>query len=306
MIALLFPGQGSQTPGMLHRLPDHPAVRKTLEEVSVELGYDVLTLDTPEALHSTIPVQLALLTAGVAAARALEAEGVIPDLVAGLSVGAFGAAAHARVLTLADSVRLVKQRAELMEEHSPQGYGLTAIVGLEEDQVATLIREAHTPESPVFLGNVNSAEQIVISGSLTGMAKVGSDALRAGARKVERLNVAVLSHSPLLQPIADVLTQTLQNIPFHPPSMAYIGNVRARALRNPEDIAWDLANNIANGVRWYETTIVLQELGCTLCIETPPGHVLTNLAKQSIPDVKSISLADASLSYVIQQASRHG
>lgn len=306
MIALLFPGQGSQTPGMLHRLPDHPAVRKTLAEVSAELGYDVLTLDTPEALHSTIPVQLALLTAGVAAARALEAEGVIPDAAAGLSVGAFGAAAHARVLTLADSVRLVKQRAELMEKHSPKGYGLTAIVGLNEDQVATLIREAHTPESPVFLGNVNSAEQIVISGSLTGMAKVGSDALQAGARKVERLNVAVLSHSPLLQPIANVLTQTLQNIPFHPPRMVYVGNVRARALRNPEDIAWDLANNIANGVRWYETTIVLQELGCTLCIETPPGHVLTNLAKQSIPDVKSIALADASLSYVIQQASRHG
>ena len=305
MIALLFPGQGSQTPGLLHRLPNHQAVRQTLEEVSAELGYDVLTLDTPEALHSTVPVQLALLTAGVAAARALEAEGVIPEAVAGLSVGAFGAAAHAQVLTLADTVRLVKQRAELMEECSPQDYGLTAIVGLKEDQVATLIREAHTPESPVFLGNVNSAEQIVISGSLTGMEKVGSAALQAGARKVERLDVAVLSHSPLLQPIADVLTQTLQNMPLHPPRMVYVGNVKARAIRNPENIAWDLANNIANGVRWYETTIVVQELGCTLCIETPPGQVLTNLAKQSIPDVKSIALADSSLSYVIQQASRH-
>ena len=88
--------------------------------------------------------------------------------------------------------------------------------------------------------------------------------------------------------------------------MIYVGNVRGRALRNPEDIAWDLANNIAHAVRWYETTIVLQELGCTLSIETPPGHVLTNLAKQSIPDMKSIALAESSLSYVIQQASRHG
>jgi malonate decarboxylase epsilon subunit len=290
---------------MLDRLPDHPAVRQTLEEVSAELGYDVRTLDSPEALRSTVPVQLALLTAGVAAARALETEGVIPEAVAGLSVGAFGAAVHAGVLTLSDAIRLVKQRAELMEQNSPEGYGLTAIVGLKEDQVAALISEAHRPADQVYLGNVNSAEQIVISGSLTGMQKVSRAALQAGARKAERLDVAVLSHSPLLQPVADALLQTLQNIPLRPPRMAYVGNVKARSLRNPEDVAWDLANSIAHGVRWYETTIVLQELGFTLFIETPPGHVLTNLAKQSIPEVKSIALAESSLSYVVQQAARH-
>ena len=304
MIALLFPGQGSQAPDLLHCLPDHPAVHQTLEEVSEELGYDVLTLDTPDALRSTVPVQLALLTAGVAAARAMEAEGVTPEAVAGLSVGAFGAAVHAGVLTLADGIRLVKQRAELMEQHSPPGYGLTAIVGLTEDQVTALIREADTPDSPVYLGNVNSADQIVISGSLNGMQKVSSAALQAGARKVERLDVAVVSHSPLLQPAADVLAQTLQTLPLCPPRMVYIGNVKARALRHAEDIAWDLAHNIAHGVRWYETTVVLQELGCTLCIESPPGHVLTNLAKQSIPEVKSIALDDTSFSYTVQQASR--
>jgi malonate decarboxylase epsilon subunit len=289
---------------MLHHLPDHPAVRQTLEEVSKELGYDVLTLDTPEALHSTVPVQLSLLTAGIAAARALEAEDVIPEAVAGLSVGAFGAAVHAQVLSLASAIRLVKQRAELMEQNSPAGYGLTAIVGLTEDRVAALIHETDTPDDPAYIANVNSAEQTVISGSLTAMEKVSRAALKAGARKVERLDVAVLSHSPLLQPIAGVLTQTLETIPLHPPRMVYIGNVNGRALRNEEAIAADLVNNIAHAVRWYETTIVLQELGCTLCIETPPGHVLTNLAKQSIPDVKSIALADTSFSYTVQQASR--
>jgi malonate decarboxylase epsilon subunit len=305
MIALVFPGQGSQTPGMLHHLPDHPAVHQTLEEVSTELGYDVLTLDTAEALRSTVPVQLTLLTVGVATARALETEGIIPEAVAGLSVGAFAAAIHAQVITLADGVRLVKQRAELMEQHSPEGCGLTAIVGLKEDQVIALITEANNPDDPVYVGNVNSAEQIVISGSLNGMQKVSSAALQAGARKVERLDVAVLSHSPLLQPVADTLLQTLQTFPLHPPRMVYVGNVKARALRNPKDIAWDLASNIAHGVRWYETNIVLQELGCRLFIETPPGHVLTNLAKQSIPEVKSIALADSSLAYVVQRASRH-
>jgi malonate decarboxylase epsilon subunit len=304
MIALVFPGQGSQTPGMLHRLPDHPVVRQTLEEVSTELGYDALTLDTPEALRSTVPVQLALLTAGVAAAQALEAEGIVPEVVAGLSVGAFGAAVHAHVLALDDGIRLVRQRAELMEQNSPPGCGLTAIVGLKEDQVAALIRETDTPDNPVYLGNVNSADQIVITGSLKGMEKVSSAALRAGARKAERLDVALLSHSPLLQPVADVLTQTLRNLSLHRPRMIYVGNVKGRALRNAEDIAADLVNNIAHAVRWYETTIVLQELGCTLTIETPPGHVLTNLAKQSIPSVKSIALAESSFSYVAKQASR--
>lgn len=290
---------------MLHQLPDHPAVHQTLEEVSTELGYDVRTLDSPEALRSTVPVQLALLTAGVATARVLETEGVVPEAVAGLSVGAFGAAVHAQVLTLADGVLLVKQRAELMEQHSPEGYGLTAIMGLNEDQVTALIMEANSPGDPVYLGNVNSADQIVISGSMTGMQKVSNAAMQAGARKVERLDVAVLSHSPLLQPVAHTLAQTLQNIRLHSPRMLYIGNVNARALRNPEDIAADLANNIAHGVGWYESMIVLQELGCSLFIEAPPGHVLTKLAKQSVPDAKSIALAEVSLSYAVQQARRH-
>jgi malonate decarboxylase epsilon subunit len=304
-IALLFPGQGSQTPDMLDRLPDHPAVRQTLEEVSAELGYDVRTLDSLEALRSTVPVQLALLTAGVAAARALEAEGVVPEAVAGLSVGAFGATVHSDVLSLADAVQLVTQRAELMEQYSPAGHGLTAIVGLKEDQVVALVSEANTPDDPVFVGNVNSPDQIIITGSENGRQKVADAALQAGARKVERLDVAVLSHSPLLQPVAAALTQTLRSLTLRPPRMVYIGNVKARALRNPEDIAWDLANNIAHGVRWYEAMIVLQELGSTLLIETPPGHVLTNLAKQSIPDAKSIALSESSLSYIVQQASRY-
>src|SRR5580704_18639396 len=211
---------------MLHRLPDHPEVRQTLEEVSAELGYDVRTLDSPEALRSTVPVQLALLTAGVAAARALEAEGLIPEAVAGLSVGAFGAAVHTQVLSLADAVQLVKQRAELMEQHSPEGYGLTAIVGLKEDQVLALVREASTRGNPVYLGNVNSADQIVITGSNDGMQKVASAALQAGARKTERLDVAVLSHSPLLQPVADALRQSLSQTPLNPPRMVYVSNVK--------------------------------------------------------------------------------
>lgn len=304
-LALVFPGQGSQTPGMLHRLPDHPAVRRTIEEMSAELEHDVWALDSPEAIRSPVSVQLALLAAGVATARALEVEGVIPEAVAGLSVGAFSAAVHAGVLTLGDCIRLVQQRAELMERNSPESYGLAAIVGLKEEQVATLIDEASTSDNPVYLGNVNAPEQIVISGSWNGMQKVLNAALQAGARKAERLDVPVLSHSPLLQPVADALAQTLESIPLHSPRIVYVGNVNAREMRDAGDVAQDLASNIAHGVRWYEAMTVLQELGCSLFIEMPPGRVLTGLAKKSLPQVRSIALAESSLSYVVRQALQH-
>jgi malonate decarboxylase epsilon subunit len=304
-IAFLFPGQGSQTAGTLHRLPDHPAVLQTIEEMSAELRQDVRALDSPEALRSSVSDQLVLLAAGVASARALEGEGIIPEAVAGLSVGAFAAAVHAGVLNLADCVRLVRQRAELMEKNSPDGYGLVAIVGLREEQVVTLIHEANTADNPVYLGNVNAPEQIVISGSWNGMQKVSNAALKAGARKAQRLNVPVLSHSPLLQPVADTLTQMLKTIPLHSPRMVYIGNVNARAMRNAGEIARDLANNIAHGVRWYDATTVLQELGCNLFIEMHPGRVLTDLTKDSISEIKGIALAESSLPYVVQQALRH-
>jgi malonate decarboxylase epsilon subunit len=304
-MALVFPGQGSQIPGMLDRLPNHPAVLQTFEEMSAELEHDVRQLDSPETIRSTVSAQLALLAAGVAAARALEDEGAIPKAVAGLSIGAFAAAVHAHVLTLADGIRLVRQRAELMEKHSPSGYGLVAILGLKEDQVAALVQQATSADNPAYLGNVNAPEQIVISGSWNGMQKVSDAALKAGARKAERLNVPVLSHSPLLQPVADALTQTLQSIPLRAPRMVYVGNVTARAMQTAEEIAWDLASNVAHGVRWHDATTVLQELGCSLFIEMPPGHVLTNLAKKSLPQIRSIALADSSLSYVVRQAFQH-
>jgi acyl transferase domain-containing protein len=141
-VAFLFPGQGSQTPGMLRALPDHPAIVRTLDEVSESLGANVLELDSAEALQSVVSVQLALLASGVAVARALVEEGIEPEAVAGLSVGAFAAAVQSGVISLSDSVHLVQQRAEMMVELYPKGYGLAAIIGLTERQVSTLVEEA--------------------------------------------------------------------------------------------------------------------------------------------------------------------
>src|ERR1700735_506520 len=188
---LLFPGQGSQKPQMLHDLVRHPAVDETLSEIGEVLELDVQTLDTSEALQSAVSVQLAILTSGVATARALQQGGCEPLAVAGLSVGAFAAAVAADSISLSDAVRLVRSRAEQMEQMYPVGYGLSAIVGLSETQVAKLVDSENTKEYPVFVGNINAPRQIVIAGSNEGMEAVLEKARMQGARKAERLDVPV-------------------------------------------------------------------------------------------------------------------
>src|SRR5882762_209161 len=305
-VAFLFPGQGSQVPGMLHTLPDHPAIRRTLDEVSEGLGENVLELDSTEALRSTVSVQLALLASGVGVARALIAEGVEPEAVAGMSVGAFAAAVAAGALDLDDGVRLVKQRAEGMVKLYPKGYGLAAIVGLTEKQVSTLVEAAYTEQNPVYVGNINAPRQIVISGSDEGMDKVLEAARKSGARKAMRLNVSEPSHCPLLEPVANALRESLQAIHLQQPKMVYLGNVTGRALRNAEAISEDLTNNIAHGVRWYDATTVLEELGCRLFLEMPPGHILSQLGREAFPDVRTLAVGETSLKDALRLASQFG
>ncbi len=294
-IALLFPGQGSQSPGMLHGLPEHPAVARTLAEASDVLHRDVRDLDSAQAFKSTVAVQLALLTAGVGCARALAEEGVEAHAVAGLSVGAFAAAVHSAVVSFPQALELVRQRAQMMQELYPTGYGLAAIVGLTENQVSTLVAGAHTTRTPVYVGNINAPRQIVIAGSDGGIAKVLQAALAGGARKAERLQVSVPSHCPLLEPVAAALRAALSGMTLNEPRMIYVGNVKARALRTAAAVAEDLAANIAHGVRWYDATTVLNELGCRFFLEMPPGHVLTDLARESFPELRAQALAQSTL-----------
>jgi malonate decarboxylase epsilon subunit len=290
---------------MLRALPGHPAISRTLDEVSESLGADVRELDSVEALQSTVSVQLALLACGVSMARALIEEGVEPEAVAGLSVGAFAAAVQSGVISLSDSVHLVQQRAEMMVELYPKGYGLAAIVGLTEKQVFTLVEEAYTEQERVYVGNINAPLQIVIAGSDEGMTKVLEVARRSGARKAERLHVSVPSHCLLLEPVAVALRESLRKMQLHQPNLVYVGNVNARALRTPDAIAEDLASNIAHGVRWHDTTTVLEELGCSLFLEMPPGHVLSELAKQAFPEVKTLAVGESSLRHTLRLVDRY-
>jgi malonate decarboxylase epsilon subunit len=303
-VAFLFPGQGSQVPGMLHTLPDHPTITRTLDEVSETLKQNVLQLDSPEALRSTVSVQLALLASGVAVARTLIGRGVEPGAVAGMSAGTFAAAVTAGVLELADGVRLLKRRAERMLELYPKGYGLAAIVGLTEKQVSTLVEDAFTARDPVYVANINAPRQIVIAGSNEGMNKVLEAVRKSGARKAVRLDVSEPSHCPLLQPVADTLRKSLQALHLHEPKLIYVGNVTGRALRTAEAISEDLATNIAHGVRWHDATTVLTELGCLLFLEMPPGHVLTELGREAFSGVRTLAVGETSFTHALLVAAK--
>ena len=301
--AFLFPGQGAQKPAMLHELVDDPAVELTLDEISDVLRTDVRLLDSPEALNSTVSVQLALLASGVATARALQRRGVTCCAVAGLSVGAFAAAVVAEAITLKDAVVLVRSRAEKMERLYPVGYGLAAIVGLNERQVTAIVDSVHSAATPVFVGNINAPRQIVVAGSVAGMQKVLEEARRQGAGKAELLHVSVPSHCPLLSSVADALRLQLSSMELKAPKFPYIANVNGRAVRSASGVATDLADNIAHGVRWHDATIIAEELGCNLFLEMPPGHTLTDLVEENVPGVTSSVVTKDLFRHVLRLAS---
>lgn len=305
-VAFIFPGQGSQSIGMLHQLLHDSYVDRTLDEVSEVLHSDVRDLDSESALESTVSVQLALLTAGVATARAIMSRGICPTAVCGLSVGAFAAAVIAGVLSLKVAVELVRLRAEKMMTLYPSGYGLSAIDGLIESQVTKIVQVETSDEAPVFVGNINAPRQIVVAGANAGVDRVLDEARRQGASKAERLHVSVLSHCRLLQPVADALSDRVSSLELKAPQMVYVGNVNARPMRAANQVVWDLVNNIAHGVRWYDATTVLKELGCNLFLEMPPGHVLSDLAKENLSGVHSLPVEAAVLPRIIRAVREEG
>lgn len=200
-ILFTFPGQGAQRPNMLAAIPDREAI---LSQARAVLGDEVETLDSADALKHTDAVQLCLLIVGVAWARELQRQGVNPQMVSGLSIGAFPAAVIAGALDFASALRLVALRGDLMEQAYPEGYGLTAIMGLTRPRVEALM-QGHE----VYLANLNAETQIVIAGRDEAMAEVAQLALQAGASKAQRLAVSVPSHCALLDKPAAALAKPL-------------------------------------------------------------------------------------------------
>ncbi|MBB3003005.1 malonate decarboxylase epsilon subunit [Paraburkholderia tropica] len=299
-LACLFPGQGAQSPGFLHRLPEHDVVRATLDEASSVLGSDVLALDSAEALQSTVAVQIGLTVAGVAQARALAHAGLTPQFSAGLSVGAYPAAVCCGALAFADALRMVRKRAELMEAAWPSGYGLSAVSGLSETQVEQLAQTlaAQTGER-VYVANVNAPRQIVVAGADAALESFATRALAAGARKAQRLAVSVPSHCELLTDAADALVAWSREIPFRAPEGVYIDNRGGRPLYSGDAIRADLATNMRHTVRWFDALTVMIESGATVLVEAPPGQVLTDIAREQVPDVTALSAASLPLDRLV-------
>jgi len=305
MLALLFPGQGAQTDGFLHSLPPHRAVRDTLEEASQVLGVDALTLDTPDALRSTIAVQLGLTIAGVAFARALADEQLEPEISAGLSIGAYAAAVSCGAVRFADALTMVRRRAKLMEAAYPSGYGLAAISGLTEHQLETLAaRHADEDRQRIYIGNVNAPRQIVMAGANDALDAFIVRALAAGARKATRLAVSVPSHCELLAQATDELVAYAGEVPFHAPRSTYIGNRGGRPLYTADAIRDDLATNMRYTVRWFDALTAMQEMGAKVLIEAPPGQVLTDIARENFPDTTTLAASSFSFDRLVATARR--
>lgn len=294
-ILFSFPGQGAQRPGMLHALSDGDAL---LDEASQVLAEDVRQLDSAEALRHTRAVQLCLLIAGVAAARALQRQGVMPDMTAGLSIGAYPAAVIAGALDFSDALRLVSLRGTLMEQAYPQGYGLTAIVGFTEQQLRPLL------EDDCWLANINGPQQMVIAGSDKAMERVAAAVRADGARCARRLAVSVPSHCALLDEPARELEKAFGGVTLHPPRCAYLSGSSARVLWQPEKIADDLALNMARTVNWYEAMVAANEREVRLAIEMPPGRVLTGLTRPAFVEGEAISLEQSGEALICRLAAR--
>ena len=293
-ILFTFPGQGTQHPGMLKALPGTEMA--LAREV---LGAEVDSLDSPDALQHTRAVQLALLIAGVAWAREVQRRGVSPDIVSGLSIGAYPAAVIAGALEFTDALRLVALRGDLMEQAYPHGYGLTAIMGLTLPQVEKLIEGSGT-----YIANLNAETQIVIAGSDDAMAQVAKRALEKGASKAHRLAVSVPSHCELLAPPAQKLVAAFENVTLSRPRCAYLSGSTGRVLWQPERIADDLAMNMARTVNWRDAMVAAYQREVRLAIEMPPGAVLTGLTRRAMEQGEALSLCQSGMHVAGRLAAR--
>jgi malonate decarboxylase epsilon subunit len=304
MTTLLFPGQGAQRPGFLHDLPDDPQIAATLHEACQVLGEDVLALDSAQALQSTVAVQLTVLIAGVATARALAGRGVQPAAAAGLSVGSFAAAVAAEAIDFADALRLVRLRANLMAAAYPSGYGLAAFEGLSARRLTELAQAISTPDLPLYLANLNAPTEIVVTGADAALEALLPAAQAAGARRAQRLAVTVPSHCPLMNGVAAQLSVAVGAIDVRPPRLTYVGNRRARVLRDAAAVREELSTNVSHPVLWYDSTNLLYELGERVFIEPAPGAVLTGLISAAFRDIDARAAAQTPLDALAFLANR--
>ncbi|QIC86609.1 ACP S-malonyltransferase [Serratia liquefaciens] len=305
--AFVFPGQGSQSLGMLADLAaQYPIVEATFSEASSVLGYDLWQLvqqGPAEELNKTWQTQPALLAASVAIFRVWQQQGgKMPAIMAGHSLGEYSALVCAGVLDFQAAIRLVELRGKLMQEAVPEGTGaMSAIIGLDNAAIAKACEESAQGQvvSPV---NFNSPGQVVIAGNKEAVERAGAACKAAGAKRALPLPVSVPSHCALMKPAADKLAVALQDITFSAPQVPVVNNVDVRAESDPEAIRSALVRQLYSPVRWTESVELMAAQGVTSLLEVGPGKVLTGLTKRIVDTLTAAAVNDAaSLTAALEQ-----
>lgn len=282
--AFVFPGQGSQSLGMMAAYGDHPVIRATFDEASGALGRDLWQLVTEgpaEALAQTVNTQPLMLTAGIAVWRLwLEKNGAQPALLAGHSLGEYAALVAAGVLDLRMAAPLVELRAKAMQDAVPAGVGaMAAILGLDAEKVKAACAAAAQGEA-VQAVNFNSPEQTVIAGHKAAVERAAEACKAAGAKRAVMLPVSAPFHSSLMQPAAERLQAALVGVEFKVPAIPVVNNVDVATVSDTEGIKAALVRQAAAPVRWVETMRAMQAAGVTHVFECGPGKVLAGLTKR--------------------------
>ncbi len=295
-LALVFPGQGSQSVGMMQGFADNRVVRDTFEEASRALGQDLwqLVAEGPaEDLSATVNTQPVMLTAAYAMYRAWEEAGAPrPEVVAGHSLGEYTALVVAGAISFADAVPLVRFRAQAMQEAVPMGTGaMAAILGLDDDAVRAACAEAAQGEivEPV---NFNAPSQVVIAGHKSAVERGAAAAKARGAKRAVMLPVSAPFHSSLLRPAAERLRERMQDIAFNATTISVVNNVDVATVSDPAQIKDALARQACSPVRWVETVRAFAAQGVTHVVECGPGKVLAGLTRRIEDSLQGFSITD--------------
>jgi len=293
-LAMIFPGQGSQSVGMMRAYAGLPEIDKVLEEAKAALGEHLLRLldQGPEdALKQTVNTQPAMVTAGYAVYRAWRAGGgPAPDVVAGHSLGEYTALVCSEAIGFAECLPLVRFRAQSMQDAVPEGKGaMAAILMLDDDVVRAACAEAGGAVQAV---NFNAPGQVVIAGEKAAVERAMEACKAKGAKRAMLLPVSAPFHSTLMQPAADKLKAYLQEVNIAAPKISVINNVDVAIETDPARIRDALFRQAASPVRWVETIRKMVDSGVTHIVECGPGKVLAGMTKRIAPGVKSFAAAD--------------